>query len=255
MKALVILGVLFTLVLQSAFAAGATISGRIVDVQTGEPLPGILTLYKFEPSIGTRVWVTGTSCYSEVKTGCADSSGNFVFEGRLVYPAEGLKIEPFDPGEYELEAYASGYLLSRQKFVLSDEDVDLGKVNLTHSPVEITLISSSPPLPPQGGQLFWLVRIKNLSEEEQRVDVYALINGPGKSSDFVNSPFGRIRRVILGPREEDFVDQGLTIPSEIPDGSYMCVQIYVRARNDPFMPLGRTNFCTQKGPGPIPSKG
>lgn len=103
------------------FAAIGTISGRLVDAVTGDPLPGV----DFPFASAELVRCDDFGCFEFVAFDPADADGNFFF-------ATDFNGAPLGEGTYRVQAFASNYdtLVTEPFAVAADEDVDLGDLAL-----------------------------------------------------------------------------------------------------------------------------
>ena len=257
MKIIGLLVAIAVLVL-ATFTAGATISGRMVDAETLVPLPGdapgfsTVNIYRYDPVTNFREFIIGTRCYGGERDGCADADGKFVFEGNR------YDDSPLEEGNYGVDISAQGYLVRRLAFSLGSTGVDLGTIEVQSSPVKMTLISFSfpPPISSGNGEVLWRVVVENLTEGPQKLETYTLVSGPTETTvSSTDILVGRPKKVVVDPLRAKLIDGSLQVPGELPDGTNLCLRIYVRETRQPFVIFGQVGFCVSKGTTTPPPKG
>lgn len=215
-----------------------SIEGRVVDSQTGDPLPGRsvpfaqVKLYFCYSSFDCRpVGLTGT-----------DAQGSFRFDGSAA---------PLTPGNYQIEVTAEQYVPFQTGFLnIPEGDYDAGDLALESRPVRIVLQEPCT-VPSTGGYCRFKVRISNGLDTRLEGHAWSLADSiVSVVPILINATFqtGNPKTVNLEPGESTTVAFSFPIPGNLPDGTYVCLDTFVAQRPSQFAVLGNLPvLCLQKG--------
>lgn len=220
-----------------------SISGRIVNSVTGDPLPGTE-----EPFAFVDLWRFNEWQYYEWISGqSADIRGNFHFEGD--YMGNRLTI-----GSYRISVYATDYqYFEGEPFEVGEgEHYNLGDTELTPYPVQFSDIQSCGDLPTEGGNCSYSVTIANRSGRRLIGAAWSLIDvwGTGSFTGYTQFQVGRLEKFNLPAGSSERISFSIEVPGTLLDGSTVCSQIFVGEgrRNQYFNTIGQHFlFCVQKG--------
>jgi hypothetical protein len=224
----------------------SSVSGRVVDAVTGEPLPG--DSWPFAYAELFECWDSDCMMYDWINYQPTDSLGQFYFDSDHM----GL---PISAGTYRVEAWAWDYQSgSSEVFVLAEgEDLNIGDVALFPPPVTLSDIVACEYVPPIGGRCEYSVRVTNNQPGVLRGGAWSLVDVWGTGSYLGNTHFqaGRPERLILGEGDSTVVDFEFYVPGTVAHGAYICPDAWVGAglRNPYYGTLIHRwpLFCIHKG--------
>jgi len=234
----------YRLALQPQPASIGSISGRIVDSVTAEPLAGDRT--PFARVVLQRC--RGELC-SFVSRQDTDALGQFRFE-------VGTIGRPIPLGDFQIVASASEYQsTTTPSFAVGDdEDRDIGDVGVLPPPVRFSDVRPCDPVPAQGGVCEYTVRIANTRTESVSGIAVSFVRDLHLRSLFEagttrSGTTVRRARIEIPPRSERTVRFAFALPSFVPNGMVYCVDLQFGA--DPVAlqrPLrSQELFCVEKG--------
>lgn len=224
------------------FAAIRSISGRVIDALTGDPLPG-----NTDPFTFVRLLRCGEFGCSDVNGLPADSEGRFLFN-------RDFTGQPLEVGTFQVIAFANEYQPGQTDplEVAEGEDRDLGDVPLQPFPVRFSEIRPCGDLPPEGGTCSYSVRVTNRLGTTLNGAAWSLVfsGGIGSLIDFTNFQTANPTGMTLASEASKVVQFSFDVPSTIRDGALICTQVFFgQNRRAPFFnTLGQKNlFCILKG--------
>jgi hypothetical protein len=226
----------------AAVVAIGSISGRVVDGVTEEPLPGdvapFATAQLLRCEASGCAWVNSTQADSEARFWFnTDSAG-----------------QPLEVGTYQVVAFAQQYQQGQTDLfeVGEGEDRDVGDVPLQPFPIQLLEIRPCENLPPQGGICSSSVTIANRTGSRLQGAAWSIVNawGIGSLIDFTAFQTASPKKVTLSSRQSKVIRFDFEVPATVRDGAFICADAYFGAgRLEPFFntiwstPL----FCIQKG--------
>ncbi len=214
-----------------------TIIGRVVDAVTGVGLssqkyPWTYLQLKYVGADGSSLyWWTDCS----VLQGCADSDGYFNFLGG------------FPSGKYQLVGYADGYLQTVFDFEFGGIAQDIGNIALARKPIRVLIDYVTPTIPSSGGVLEFTFRIVDESGDSdvEKYEAHVILSssGPAGWAQFPakNQPVGALKNGKSRTHSDS-----INVPGNLPDGTWVCVNIQVSVLNRPFDGLDSTGACIPK---------
>lgn len=215
-----------------------SIAGRVVDSQTGEPLPG-----RSVPFAQVKLYFCHSSydCRPAGSTG-TDAQGNFRFNGATA---------ALSPGHYRIEVNAEQYVPFQTGFLsIPEGDYDAGDLALESRPVRIVLEEPCA-VPSTGGNCRFKVRISNGLDTRLEGHAWSLADSiVSVSPVLINATFqtGNPKKVSLEPGESAVVAFSFPVPGNLSDGTYVCIDTFVAERPSQFAVLGNLPvLCLQKG--------
>lgn len=241
---------------------GAVIKGKVIDADTGSPLPSasptstFINLFKLNVEGNFFEFIAGTNCFPPPggsKEGCANANGDFSFSKE----SDGT---PLVAGDYKIDVFAQAHFpnfgVAFEFDGVTDENV--GVIALAFNPVEVSFQCCPPPVPSNGGKLTWSYRVTNVGSQMLKLDTYSIVSSALTQGFFAQFQVGKPgtpaapvnpapQKLNLSPNKFKNVNQSLQIPGELKDGCCICVTIYVTEAGDPFTALGQNGFCVSKG--------
>jgi hypothetical protein len=221
-----------------------SISGRVVDADTGTPLPGdtfpfaVVELRRCSEELG---------CDISVAAQPTDSEGRFQFS----LDFNGL---PLDAGTYQVIAFAGDYRGGKTaRFEVGEgEDRDIGDIPLQSLfLVAFSDIQPCEDLPPEGGQCRYSVRVTNRQSVPLQGAAWSLVEGfdLGSPVNFTRFQPQSPHSLTLDPEESSVVQFDFQVPSTVREGAFICTQVFVGQGDSPFFAtVGRRDlFCISKG--------
>lgn len=221
----------------------SSIGGRLVDAVTGEPLPGNAEPFAF---VELDFCSPGAFCFP-VRFASPDPQGRFLF-------ADGGGFFPLFPGIYQIRAFANQYLsFTSELFTVEDgEDHDTGDLALKSFPVRIHLAQPCGPIPSQGGNCQFSVKITNGLGGRLAGDAWSVVQASGLATPTGSTIFqtGLPKALSLAPGESATLPFTFFVPREVSDGTFLCVRGLAASRPHSFNTLGDHHlFCLSKGGG------
>lgn len=223
--------------LQPIPVAGS-ISGRVVDVQTGVPLSG---------QGGPLAYATLERCEypgfcSYVDSQYADSQGSFRFVGN--------ELSPLFTGTYRIRASAQQYLEGAgESFTVGEGEDRTGlTVALQSFPVRIDVVEPCGPVPATGGDCHFKVQVTNGGSSRLQGQTWSVVTKADFFGPTVVFQAGSPKAVSLDPAASMVVPLSFHVPAAVPDGSTICVRTYVSHRPSELDVVGsRGALCLSKG--------
>ncbi|KPV51640.1 hypothetical protein SE17_20060 [Kouleothrix aurantiaca] len=227
----------------STTPAAESISGQVVDADTGQPLRGDVAPF-------TQVTLLYCSefegCYP-FTTQATDSTGHFSFTFELL----GI---PLPVGQYQLSVTAADYqsLVTAPFFVGDGEAYDAGVLGLKPQPIRISELRPCGNLPHEGGTCIYSFRITNLTKQRLDGATWSIVNSDGISSTLNYTFFqaGEPQNIALAPGASQVFWFQFRVPSTVADNTIICAYAFVgEGLTDPFFNTiaERNLFCIQKG--------
>lgn len=234
------------LLIERRFVIG-TVSGRLVDLVDGRPLPGGVP-----PFAVAGLQRCDETEFCEFMTDVlVDLEGRFVVEGERV----GAEI-----GTYRILGFAQQYELSiTPAFTLGEnEDLDLGDIPLDPWPVQLLETRLCDGLPAEGGTCRIDLVVRNGEEERFSGAVWGVVEGLGIGSFVQTTRFqvGKVRadnpkpqRFNLASGDQQRFELGFEVPEEVMNGSFFCVTVWVGRDPNPHLDTLGEQFlsCISKG--------
>jgi hypothetical protein len=218
-----------------------SISGRVVDAVTGDPLPGGTDPFAFVQLLHCEDF----GCF-EVNAQPADTEGRFQFN-------RDFSGQPLEVGTYQVVAFANQYQRGQTDpfGVAEGEDRDVGDVPLQPFPVQLSNIVPCENLPPEGGRCQYSVRVTNRLATRLDGEAWSLVQGfpIGSFTDFTNFQVKNLQPLRLESQESRDVRFEFRVPSKVRDGASICTNVLVGQRPEAFFDtVGATFlFCISKG--------
>ncbi|HEX3034568.1 MAG TPA: carboxypeptidase-like regulatory domain-containing protein [Thermodesulfobacteriota bacterium] len=219
----------------SPFVAAGSISGRVVDAETEEPLRGDVTPFAFVELY--RCF--DSECFEFVNFQSTDSEGRFLFNSDFAG-------NPLEVGTYQVVASAEQYQRNQTApFEVGEgEDKDIGDIPLTPSFLQFVEVQPCSDLTPLGGTCEYSFRVRNNSSTTLEGAVWSIIDSSGIGSFVCFTVFqtGRYgaqtpapREVSIGPGESRVLRFQFQVPGTVANGAFICTQAYL------------AQFCISKG--------
>jgi hypothetical protein len=218
-----------------------SISGRIVDARTGEPLPG-----NEPPFASAELFLCeGGSC-ENVSFQSADGEGQFRFE-------RDFNDQPLPVGTYQVIASAEEFEQAETDPVEVGEgdEVDVGAIPLQPTPISLSDIQPCDDLLPQGDTCRYSVRITNNTDARLTGAAWSIVDGSGLPSSlgftqFEASTRGGSRqavreRVVLEPLGGATLEFQFEVPSFV-IGAEFCPRAFVGVDPSPLVTTVREVF-------------
>lgn len=219
-----------------------SISGRIVDAQTGEPL---------RKSTEVRLLICNEFC-SPINDQYTDSEGRFRFVG-FFYGS------PLPAGRYQIEATSIGYQTAEtDPFEVSvEENRDIGDFPMEPNPLQFTEIQRCDNLPPNGGKCRYSVRITNRMGAYFNGAAWSTVTAEhvGSYLDVTVFQTANPKLIALAPGASQVVGFEFDVPQSVETNALICTEALVgQNRLQPyFNTVARSYlFCFSKAaPGEI----
>ncbi|HEX9617358.1 MAG TPA: carboxypeptidase-like regulatory domain-containing protein, partial [Anaerolineales bacterium] len=226
----------------SASAVTLSISGRVVDAVTGEPLPGDSDPQAYVSLSRCQVEADILRCDESVNSSYTDAQGRFRFESDY----EGRPL----PAElYMLVIFAQDYQVLQTGAFMSaaDQDTDLGDLAMTPNPVKIRLEEGCEGLPANGGECRFKVRVTNQQAEALRGAAWSVVTASGLDSflGYTTFQIGVPKPALIGPVDSKVYTFKFTLPSNTTDYTAVCPGVFFgKTVNNPYYNLlGDHYFC------------
>lgn len=218
-----------------------SISGRIVDARTGEPLPGN------EPPFASAdlLRCDGDIC-DLVSSQSADAEGRFRFE-------RDFEGQPLDVGTYQVIAFANEFEEAQtDPFDVGEgEDFDVGDIPIQPLPLTFSDIQPCENLLPQGDTCQYSFRVTNNTDAPVRGLVWSLVDGFELLSElgftrFEASTRAGSRQAIRERLElEPLGEATLEFQFDVPPfviGAEFCTRAFVGVDPSPLVTTVRESF-------------
>jgi 5-hydroxyisourate hydrolase-like protein (transthyretin family) len=219
-----------------------SISGRVVDAATGDPLPG-----NTDPFASVQLLRCEEFGCFNVSDQSTDNEGRFHF-------TNDFSGQPLEVGTYQVIAFANEYIQGQTDpfGVAEGEDRDVGDVPLQPFPVRISEIRPCGSLPPEGGTCSYSVRVTNRLDSALDGAAWSLVDSSGIGSliDFTHFQTANPQRMTLAPGASKVVQFAFDVPNTVRDGAFICTQVFIgQNRLQPFFNTAgqRGLFCISKG--------
>jgi hypothetical protein len=218
-----------------------SISGRIVDALTGEPLPGNEPPFAF----AQLLLCEGDFC-EFVNSQNADAEGRFRFE--LDFNGEPLPV-----GTYQVVASANEFeSAATDPFEVGEgEDFDVGDIPLQPFPISFSDIQPCEDLLPQGDTCQYSFRVTNNTDAPIGGLAWSLVDGFGLLSDLGFTTFeastrggsgAAVReRLTLQPGAEATLEFQFDVPAFVL-GAEFCTRAFIGVNPSPLVTTVRESF-------------
>lgn len=223
-----------------------SISGRVVDAASGEPLPGDSFPFAFVELYRCSDEFCGFLQFVSVQA--TDQEGRFRFDQSTV----GV---PLLAGTYQVRAFAQQYQQGQTDFfgVAEGEDHEVGDLPLTPFTVQFSEVQPCPDLSLLGGTCVYRVGIRNNDPATPLEGLVWSIVQAG-FTQFQTGAFSPLlplpHAVRLDPGESQILPFAFEVPGTVPDGTFICPQIFVGQEPTPFFHIvgqAAPLFCLTKG--------
>ncbi len=228
-----------------------SISGRVIDAETGEPLRGDVPPFA---SVELR-HCFDSECFDFefVNSQSTDSEGRFLFNTDFLG-------RPLVVGTYQVAAFADQYQQSQTApfNVAEGEDKDIGDIPLMPSFLQVLEVMPCNDLSPLGGVCEYSFRVRNNSSTSLKGAVWSLVDGFGIGSfiDFTVFQTGirgakepTPQPVSIGSGESKTLRFKFRVPGTVANGATICTQAFVGQSPTPSFNtlVQRFLFCISKG--------
>ncbi len=217
-----------------------SISGQVTDAVTRKGLRGDIAPFAF-----VRLLQCGIFGCFDVNGQNADSRGRFRFET----DSGGA---PLRTGDYMLIVSAEQYQ-TRETGLFSvgaDQDLNVGSIALTSSPIRFTDMSACN-VPSAGGWCEFSVKITNGLSTRLSGQAWSIVGGSGIGSfiNMTNFQTDDPLLVSLDPGRSTILRFRFLVSGTVADGAFVCTSVFVGQGTHPyFNPVGQSNlFCFTKG--------
>ncbi len=223
-----------------------SITGRVVDTATGDPLTGsgppfaVIYLERCD----------GGGCFV-IAIGSPDGDGRFSFDGALYF---------IPPGTFRLRGFAEDYResVSPEFQVNAFEHVDVGDFRLTPFPILFGTVQECV-IPPGGGLCEYGIQVTNRGPGRYRGEAWSIVDvfspDSGRNARFQVGIIGATQpmpqRLNLRQGETRTLRFQLQVPTQVLDGTTLCATVTVGRDPQPqFQNQGdRFIFCSVKQSG------
>jgi 5-hydroxyisourate hydrolase-like protein (transthyretin family) len=224
----------------SPFRKIGSISGKVTNAATGDPLSGDPPLFAF--AILQQCNEFGCN---DLVGQAAGSDGSFRFDSDF----NGV---PLEEGTYRVVAGAEQFQFGQTESfdVHEGEDVDVGAIGLQPFPVQF--IDTQPcAIPSDGGVCEFSVTVTNTLPTPLSGKVWSIVNAYdiGSFLNFTTFQPDTPRDIRLGAGQSRTLRFRFRVSGRVPDGAVICPMTYMGQNPDPlFHPVGRAFlFCLVKG--------
>ena len=231
----------YQLTISQAPPSIGSISGRIVDARTGEPLPGNEPPFAFADLL-----LCEDDFCSSVNSQGADGEGRFRFD-------QDFNGQPLPVGAYQVVASANEYeSAATDPFEVDEvEDVDIGDIPLEPPAISVSDVQPCDDLLPQGDTCLYSFQLNNNTNARIRGIAWSLVDGfdLGSSLDFTlfeASTRGGSRqafreRLALQPFGEATLEFQFDVPPFV-IGATFCTRVFVGVDPSPLVTTVREAF-------------
>ena len=224
------------------YPTAGSISGRLVDEVSGQPLSGATAPWARVDLIHCPFW----GCYTWRYGQTVGTDGTFRFTGFPNY------LLP--PGDFFLVAYADQYQETQSQtfHVEDDQHYDSGDVRVKSNPARVTLVQSCGAIPAEGGTCRFTMRVTNGATTRMEGESWAMVQGNDIGSSVQETTFsvGSPRALSLAPGGSVDLALSFEVPGEVSNGATVCVKGFASQRPHKFNTLGGHDlFCLRKGAG------
>jgi hypothetical protein len=226
-----------------------SITGRVVNSVTEEPLPGDAPPFAAVELLRSLE----DDSLEVVSSQSTDSEGRFRFE-------QDFAGDPIAVGTFQVRAFANEFQQGATELfeVAEGQDVDVGDIPLTPPPIFISEVQPCSELLPQGGTCEYSARVFNTTSERLTGLAWSPVDGfsLGSSLDFTLFEASKARGSQIAARERvsvsAFGDQILRfqfeVPSFVAEGATFCTRIFLGLNPGPLVNTvdERSLFCITK---------
>ncbi|PLX54586.1 MAG: hypothetical protein C0629_16920 [Chromatiales bacterium] len=216
-------------------AAIGSISGRVLDAVSGEPLSGVEPPYAFAELFRC----SDAGCFNYVAFIPVEADGTF----RIATDNDG---NPLEAGSYLIAARADGFEPAEAGpfAVGAAEDFDVGDIDLSPPPVVFANVVPCADLPADGGVCRYTVDVRNNTRSAIRGLGWSNVQafGTGSPLGFSFFPAQRdqfLRVPALSSRTLRF---SFNVPAGVADGAFFCADGWFSDRETAFMGTLRNEF-------------
>jgi hypothetical protein len=223
-----------------------SITGRLVDAVSGEPLSGVGQPFA---TLSLARCVQGR-CFANFTSTAVDAQGRF----RVETDANALRLPP---GEYEFGATGNEHVSATptRRLIAAGEDADVGDIALRPPPFQFANVR---PCSAQGsGDLVceYSAAIRNNTSGTLRGLAHSVVQVARRSADFEAStePGGdggdvHRARVEIPPFERRSVTFAFDVPAALPQGIVLCTRLQLGLEPAPLVSSVRDEplFCVRK---------
>ena len=218
-----------------------SISGRVVDALTGEPLPGNEPPFAFVELLRCE----NDTCFV-VNSQNVDGEGRFRFE-------QDFEGQPLPVGTYQVRAFANEYEQAEtDRFEVAEgEDVDIGDIPLQPPDISFSDIQPCQDLLPQGDVCHYSVTLRNNTDASIRGLAWSIVDGFGLGSSlgftqFEASTRSGSRQVVrerldLEPSGEATLEFQFAVPAFV-FGATFCTRVLAGVDPRPLVITIRESF-------------
>jgi hypothetical protein len=219
-----------------------SISGRVVDAVTGEPLAELVDY----------AYVDLLHCFPDY---CDYVNNTNLDEDSRFHFTDDYSGAPLMVGTYEIRVSADQYrdVESDPFDVAEGEDYDLGDLGMHALTVGFSDVVPCKSVPREGGLCRFSVRVSNrLSNGLFGGRLWAIVDGSyiGSVLDYTTFQIDREGIVNLAPGESTVVNLAFWVPTTVDNGASLCVRAYAgESTPSPFFgTVGQADlFCISKG--------
>lgn len=232
----------YELTVASAPHSIGSISGRIVDAQTGQPLPGNVSPFAFAELFRCN----GGGCFEFVNSQNTDDEGRFRFDQD--FTGQSLTV-----GTYQIRAFANDFQQAETSpfEVDEDEDFDVGDIRLQPPPISFSDIQPCQDLLPQGDTCRYSVRLRNNTNAPIEGLAWSLVDGFGLGSSLTFTLFEAStedgsqqavrQRVSVEPSGNQTVQFQFDVPAFVV-GATFCTRVLLGVDPSPLVITVREAF-------------
>ncbi len=221
-----------------------SISGRVVDAISGLPLMGAVPPFA---RVDLARCIDG-NCFQFISTQSVDARGMFLFQ-------RDDQNAPIEVGDFMITAFANDFETASVQFSVQEgEDFDTGDIALLPPPLDFADIQPCMSILPQGGPCEYSVSIRNNTSAPLSGQAHSIVDGGFGQSRFEattrrSDSTVRRQRVRIPPRSSQTVRFVFTVPSFVPNGSFICTELFLGIDPSPLFNIARRQnlFCLSKG--------
>jgi hypothetical protein len=224
------------------FPLVGSISGKIVDFVTGQPVS-----QTFIPSLALYRCTNGI-CNQWVGSQDPDSLGRFHF-------TTDYNGNPIPVGTFQIQAGADQYqFYVGDPFTVGEaENKNVGNVRLTSYPVRFSEMQACSEISATGGDCVYSIKITNGQPIKLEGQAWSLVSSylPDSFAHYTLFRAGDNQGLSLAPGKSKVLQFRFTVPANpSPYGSSVCTQIFIGQGNNPLLTtIGFRNlFCVTRSP-------
>jgi hypothetical protein len=222
-----------------------SITGRVVDDVTGNPLPGDTDPYAYLSLSRCEPWNDVMLCHEEVNSGYADSNGRFRIESD--YNGKPLPAEL-----YMLVIFADDHqVLQTGAFMASaNQDTDLGDLALIPNPIKMSLLEGCQDLPAGGGNCRFKVRVTNQQASVIQGAAWSVVTASGLDSflGYTTFSIGGPKPARIAAGQSKVFTFKFTLPDNTTDYTTVCPGTFFgkTVKNPYYNLLADEYFCVTR---------